>query len=1404
MLELAKVEAGHLSNVTGAVDYYGEILSRTPNHADAITALETILVEPDFRARAAELLEPAYRTTRDLPRLAECLKIRLETVLDGDRRIAAWKEIATIEAHLEHPAEALEARGNAWLEDVTNTETLVELESQAAQCSGFEQLVGWLEKGAELAMDPELCGDLHAFRANILEARLAKPEAAMDAWRQALEARPDHQDSFLALERLLADAGKIAELCEVLEKHSEVEMEPPERQVLVKRVATLYEYPLAQLPKAISSWRSVLDMDQNDQEALDALIRLFKNTSDDTSLVEILLRKIDTCRDPKVIRALRFQTAEVYDQKLTEPSEAGGQLRAVLSENPDDVEALEMLGSLYLREKQYVEFVEVLDERARLTTNPAERWDLAFRAASVTQSSLLDLSSAVQRYHRILDENPSHKESREALWTLARGEDQRVLALDVLEPVLRTNKEWNALCDLFEIRLTTVDLPNDRVTILADKATIQELELGDRPGAFTTYARALAEEPGNETIREAIERLAVATGNVPGLALVYEERIKESYDVSFQQYFTSRLATLCEGVLGKPGRAVELWSTVASLPGAETEALAHLESLLRFLGRTSELADVLEREAEAAQTPQEQAEFWTQLGLILLGPGDISFSPIEEPGRAIEAFRSALDRNPHQEKALSALRTLVKHKHPPIEALDILIPLAEERGDYAELAGLLDIRVNVVDDSNERAALYIRIADIQETRLASPFRALDALGQALTNDPGSETTAERIEQLAASIGKPLEAARRLADVLSGVDPMLFTPLALRAARLYLATMTPANEQIALELYGKVLTIEPENALALESLEVIYRHLKDSQHLAEILERRGALELSPSRRMELYAEAARSHERAGNLSAAIAAWRAAKEGNEFILEPLDELARLMEVVGDHAELVEILREKSQHLDDNDARADLLVRVSELQAGPLEDKEAAVDTLKEALDYSPAHPLALAVLVEIEEMRGDFLALEEALLRQSASLSGEEQYAVLAKLAQNAREHMHDPERALVYLQQILSSSGDNRYAFAESERLLTDLMRWHELIELLERLAEVEARVGNTAGELSCRVKIASLWGEKLGAEENALLALEEVLKRAPNHCPSLLAVARIHQSAERWEDATSALEKAALVATTAEEKADLYYRRAKIAEAIGQSVEQVVPLYQAAIAQAPTFEPALVGFEAIARKQNDPHLLSQALTQRINREKDETRLKNYITELAELYLGPLAAPAEAIAPLDRLLQFTPDDTGIQEKLAGAFIGAGRVDEGEYAMETLITRLTKDRRMKEVARLKCQLGSFAETRGDLRLAQQRYAAAFQIDPTQSVVLGSLARLALRQNDPESSRRYLRTLLLQNFDEKAAGITKAEVFLELGRLHLLSGEKAKARNMFERGLETDPKNEELKKALAETPR
>jgi tetratricopeptide (TPR) repeat protein len=263
-------------------------------------------------------------------------------------------------------------------------------------------------------------------------------------------------------------------------------------------------------------------------------------------------------------------------------------------------------------------------------------------------------------------------------------------------------------------------------------------------------------------------------------------------------------------------------------------------------------------------------------------------------------------------------------------------------------------------------------------------------------------------------------------------------------------------------------------------------------------------------------------------------------------------------------------------------------------------------------------------------------------------------------------------------------------------------------------------------------------------------------------------------------------------------------RRATIRAANGASAAEVTALYQDALAAAPRWLPAITALETAARKAGDHAQLVAQLSARLEIEKDEAKQKAVLSEIATLYLGPLGKPNLAVAPLERLAKLVPSDTAVQENLGRALIACGRVDQGEAALGQLIEQLGKAKRQKDVARLQAVLGNFAEARGDLALAKQRFTAAYQIDPTQASVLGALSRLSLRQRDVESARRYLRTLLLQSFDEKAAGITKAQVYLELGNLHRQAGENAKARNMYERGLEAEPRNEPLKQALASTPK
>ena len=1396
-LELADVEGKHLGRALGAVDLYGEVLTRTPAHPNAIAALEGLLADPELRARVAELLEPAYRTVRNLRKLADILEVRLETVEDSPRRMAALREKASAEAQLGRAAEALDALGRAWLENVTDAEILADLETLAAPANAWASLTKILDKGIEATLVPDLRADLYARKARILEQRLGQPERAIEAWQEAIGAQPDHQEAFVAIEGLLQTAGRTAELAETLEKHAEVVVEAREREQLTKRVAVLHEKVLQQPEKAIAAWRSVLDMDQENAEALDALERLYRQLEDWTSLAEVLQRKIESCHDLMTLRRLWFQAAHLHDEKLNDPSEAANQLRAVLNVVPNDPEALEFIGQIFAREGKHAELVEVLDARTAGANTPEERDALAMQAAQLVQTELSDVLDALARYRAILERTPTHEKARGVLWELARHEDYRANAIPVLEPVLRAGQEWQPLVELLGQRLLGEDEPARRLATLAEIARIEEEALHQPAAAFATWAKALAEDPADTGVRASLERLAAAGGVLPELAKIYEAALQASYDSGVQRWLASRLAGMYEQDLANPARAVELWREVATMPNGEAEALGHLEGLLRGLGRHAELEEVLVRQAESAMQGPVQADTWAAVG-------DLRLHQLAERDGAIDAFRAALERVPTQPVALAALRAMAAGEEPPTSVLDILEPLAEARGDYVELAALAEARLKGAEDGSEKAGLWRRVADLAEVRLDDRPRALDALGHALKEDPQSFDTADHIERVADLAGTPVEAARRLEAVMDALDGSMLAQMGLRAARQYLLAGGADNEAAAERLYTQVLEADLENTPALEAMEALYRCRGDGLKLAAILERRGTLDLDPTRRVAFYAEAATLHETRGDLEAAIAAWQLVREGDESNLEALDELARLNEKAGKLEGLVEVLAEKSHALEDNHQRAELYVRIGTLKAGPLADADGAASAFREALDLHPENAVALSALADIEEKRSDFTALEEALLRQLSAAKGRACIPVLTRLAHNASEQLNDMDRALAYLHQVLDADAENREAFAETERILASLERWHELIEVLERRAEIEARTGHPEAELACRVSVASIWGERLGANDSALEALQAVLARDPRHFSSLLAMAQIYENEERWDEAGEALQKAAEVAASAGDKATLLCRMAKVRAATGAPATDVSALYHSALDHDPTCLTAVLALETMARAAKDWAQLAKLLETREPLERDEAKRKALLAEVAGLYAGPLAAPDQAIAPLERLVKLAPQDGVAQEKLGAALIGAGRIDEGEFALTQLAEQFSKAKQHKQVARLQVTLGGFAKARGDLALAKQRFLAAYQIDPTQATTLVQLAALAVTQNDAEAARKYYRTLLLQPFDEKAVGLSKAQIYLALGKLHLEAGELPKARNMFERGLELDSKNEALRQALAAVPK
>jgi len=1335
------------------------------------------------------ILEPVYRRSGDLNKLVGALDAQLESADDRAERVRVLGEMAEIHQRLGRLDLAFDCRSRAWLTDVESMETLAAMESLGLGAKLHAPLVVALQRGAVEAIDPDLQAQLWAASAKLLESPLGRAAEAIEAWRSALAARPDERDIFLALERLLSGAGRSSELVEILERHLEFAVDGDERKVIAKRIAVLYEDALKESERAVRAWEAVLEIDPNEGEALESLAQLHLGAGAFRELAEVYARKIEITDRADERRMLFMQSARIYEENLSEPDRAIEQLRALLVETPGDGEALTDLDRILTAEARQADLVEVLDARAAGVQDPSARDELAFRAARIVETELGDVEGAIGRYAKILGGAPRHAGARDALYTIARGDDYRLPSVAVLEPIERAAKAWDGVIELLELRLAIEDAVPGRLALLAEIARIEETERRDVQMAFAAWARALTEDATVDEPREALERLAAAHQDWTRLADVYAERMEATFDAGLQRALAMRLASLYENELPDLNRAADYLRKAQSLPGDEEPVLAALERILGKLGEHDELGQILAREAELANEPRAQADFLAALGTLRLGP-------LADPEGALSAFRDAVERDASHAASHAALVSLLDRPETQEGALDVLEPLAETRGDYQELVALYGRRVELRDDRNERAHWLRRIADVAADQLGQPELALEALGRALKEEPAAGGVLDDLERIAGAAKLPGAGAAKIEEALSGAEPDAAQELALRAAALY---QEAAQDKAAERLYRRVLEHDAENADALTALEALYRAGARPAELAAVLERRSAGELDPQVRRSRLLEAARLHEGQGDLPAAVAALQQLRAADDEDVDALKELGRLYEGLGQAPELTGVLADRARLTEDPRQRAALWSRVGELRLTLLSDLDGAAEAYREALDGAPDDVLALSALESIEDRRGDWSTLQEVLLRRLGSAGGADQVAVLLKLARNAEQKLSDVDQAVGFLRQLLDADPGNGFGYLELERILRAAERWYDLVDVLGKHADTEAAAGRKPSELALRVAIANVWEKDLDSPESAAEALEKVLEVAPDNVAALLSLARVHERNERWDDAGEVLERAAANAHEPSEIAEIHFRNATILRTKEADPAEIEAALLRAVDADAGHRPTLEALEKLARDGKDDERLANILDLQLHTATDDAERGRLLREIAGLYSGPLAQPTAALPYLERLVALDPAEIPGREQLAEALLAAGRTEQATRIIAEVIVELTKARRGKDIARWQTRLGTIAEARGDTEGAAASFDAAYKLDPSHPATIAALGRLAYRRSDFEAARKFYRSLLLQNFDDKTAGVSKSEVYLMLGRMHLLANEPAKARNMFERGLEIDPKNIDLKAAL-----
>ncbi|HEX3761679.1 MAG TPA: tetratricopeptide repeat protein [Kofleriaceae bacterium] len=1394
-LKLADVFETQLADVPAALDQYEQVIADGPRWDNAVAALERLVVQDDHRERIAELLEPVYRREDWWQKLVVILDAKLDYVRDPADQVRTLHEIAQIHEERGGALDlALQALARAWRIDVADDDSLDKLMVLAGKLAAWDEVVTTLEDGAGAAPGSDLAAALWARAAEVHEQRRGDLAHAIDAWRKVEHAQPDDVAALAALDRLLALEGRVGELVLIVARRAELTEDPGVRLVLLHRVAALYEEVIDDRAAAIIAYKNVLGVDDTDLAALDALERLFRiSTAPDAprELAQTLERKIELTRNLMERQVLRRAAAQVYERDLHDTYQAIGQLTAVLDDDPGDAGALAELDRIYAGQKLWPELLDVIDRRAALAISTKDRADLAHRAARLVEVELVDRDAAIPRLGAVLELVPAHAGAREALeGLLARDEHVEPVA-PILERVYRADRDAAGLVRVYERRVAVLD--GDHRADWTALAEVYETLAGDPGSAFDVWSRAIQASPEEVDLLKPLLRLAERCDLWRALAGRLDQLLGEALSPEVDELYAMQLGQIAEDRLSDLDRAAAAYERAAG--GDPRPALTALERVLARASRWRELAAVLRREADVAGDDGQTAEYLWRVG-------DLEEATLGDPAAAIAAYREVLQLVPTHSAARTALERMLAgapdHKTAIVEILE---PLFEHDGDAERLARVLEARLDVTDDAIDRSSVLARLVEIAEHRLGDRRRALDAALRWLANDPGSDQALSETDRLADALGRWPEVAERLAEIVGAaggpgapdLDPdtrVVLLSFLGRIRHRQLRQLDPAADA-----YRAALAVQPDALGALDELIAILREKGDALGLAEALRDRARITAELPDKRAAYAEVAAIYERAGDRPQAIEAWHELIAADDTDRGALDELARLYRATAQRSELVDTLGHAARLATSTDDEKALRVEIAHLEAeGP-----RAIAAWQQVLDLDPSDASALSALQDAYARASDWMAVADIQTRRLALATSKwDQVAIHAEIAKLAEDKRDSVDDAIAAWYAALDVDSSYLTGYAQLERLLTRAERWHDLVELLDRLADVHATLGDSQAEIAALARAADVWEARLDNPDAAGEILEKILAREPGSVAALTRLSKIYERAGDWDRCKATLEQALALSPTGRDAADLFFRLGEVARLGDSDPDTAIQHFQQALKHDAGHPAAVDALEKLARERRDGALLADMLQRRVATISVPAERAALLIEIAELERRA-QRPAAALDALTRAQTDAPADPRVLAPLADLYFATGRFDDAAPIYDRLAEEAKVGRRMKDVARFRQRQGGILEARGDRAGALTAYEEALRVNPTDVTTMTGLGRLYFAAQDWEKARKIYQSLVLQNVDAEA-GVTKAEVYWALGKIHLQLGQPPKAKSMFQRGLEIEPHNLKLREALS----
>ncbi len=1384
----------HNDDLSGAIEAWRMALQAdVEGHGPSVDALERLLIELDsddpdpLRLRAACVLEPLYESREAWADWVMAVEVQLLFQDDRWQRMETLVRVAGVhEEKLRSPANAFDAYGRAFACDYGNPDLQQQIDRLGAELGAWRPLVDIYLSGIEDYQDLDSAVEILTKVAGYFDAELGDIEHAIETYRRVLVVDEANLTALNALERILQMNGRHQDLVGILNRKADLASDVMEKKDLLYRVCEIWEQVLDRPDQAIDTYRRVFEEDPEDQNAIEALVRLYETTAQWPLLVEVLREKLEVESDEDAAKAILFRIARTYEEQLQDVEETILSYRSVLELDALDQKAIEALERLYSREGRWGELIDLLEgQRDEFRDSAPERVDeTELRIADVLEHQLGQVAQAIELYGEVLGRQPGSDMARGALERLLADQDHRLIASRVLEPYYREREQPEALARIYELQLLDLDDRVERLELLKRLGKLRYEVLKHPPSAFDSYARAFREDPADPEIVSALHELADELKTHEELAALYVEQSTETLDSEVERQLNRSLARLLDAKLGRHDDAVLAWQAVLGADAYDAEALTALDLLYQASENWGALIDVLRRRIEISgdDDPAAVSDLLFRLGYLLeVVEGDAA--------GAIELYRRILWDTPDHSYSREAMERLAVHTEYRQAIAEVLEPIYADHEQWDKLAILTEMRVELAGDDRERAQLWVRSAELREQKLGDTDSALSSILKAFSELPGDLEIRAEVERIATERGAWEVLVGAFESAQAGLDdPDLQLEDRLRIADWSRGRLR--DDARAIAAYQAALEIDDDNERALDALQGLYEAGGDWSALAQVYRRRAdALFDLDEKKARLHALGELCAERTGDFAGAVAAYEEVLDIDDGDAAALGHLEALHTRAEDWSALYEVLERRTETVYDGDELGRIHRRMADLARVQLGDPERAADGYEKVLEFEPESRSATQALREIYEAGERWDALQQVLLKELAGAGEDEarRVEVLRALGRNADERLDHPEDAVEYYRQVLGAHPEDAVTMAGLSRLYTRTERWFDMVEALREHVGALREAADVESLIPALVTTANIAEGRLQDADLAIEALNEVRSLDPNHAGALNVLARLYERNGEWEKTAETLEQAIEHAGEGSDRAEAWRRLGLLYLERLDRPEDAQRALEAAVEENADSE-ALGALVAMARERGDDAAVATLLQRRLADAAGEARV-GLLTEIAELR-GKSGDEVGAVVALEEAHQLAPDDLKVADGLLEAYFAADRHADAEPILAAVISKLKGARRFKELFAYNYRMGCVAEARGDVEQALAYYSECFEYDATYLPNLLRLGGLHYAAQRWEQALKIFQTVLLHQM--KLEVPDRVEVFHKLGQVRLALGDTRKAKDMFNRALGLDPEH------------